>query len=90
MHIEKQTQEENHKDIIASSRNIIDTSTRVTGTEGGPENASATAANPDATPQPSAIPTDAGGKNRSETIWHFTNASAGTNVATEFRQCSLI
>ena len=33
----------------------------VTGTEGGPENASATAANPDATPQPPAVPTDAGG-----------------------------
>ena len=33
----------------------------VTGTEGGPENASTTAANPDATPQPAAVPTDAGG-----------------------------
>ena len=33
----------------------------VTGTEGGPENASAVAENPDATPQPPAVPTDAGG-----------------------------
>lgn len=34
----------------------------VTGTEGGPEAASTSAANPDATPQPDAVPTDAGGE----------------------------
>ena len=59
----------------------------VTGTVGGPENASTTAANPDATPQPAAVPTDAGGDKTDQQPSGISQfASAATNLATEIQK----